>query len=274
MEYDNLNDTQLALLDKQEQWIHANTAGSGRHTIMQWVGGSLAHGLITSGSDIDMRCIAGMDRRSLLMQEDMPSIHDADIDCTLYSLKKELALLLRGSQLTLEALDLPKCCVIMKSELADELIENRSRFYTIHAIRTCIRTAENSLDRQCARAYADNASKAAVIRHISKSYAEARRLLSLANLLMDDGIFPAHHPDDGFLSVLRHIRTGAYAITDDNAGMACIEDNMMNDARRMLHDTEEKMASCSLPENPTDDTIAWCDGILMDYNAGIINNLI
>lgn len=271
----DMTPAQQEQLTAQLNWIDANIP-AGSQLIYVYIAGSYAHGLFNENSDIDMRAVIIEPAENILKQYEQPVIRNADIDCTIYSLKKHFEMILKGGQVSMESLRMPHECILLKEPIIDELAANRTVYYTKRNIKTCLKTAENQITKQTLRKIKniddENELKNAV-RHVSKATAEGIRLINVADYIMTNNEFPSHLPDENLLDNLDKIRNGSYAEINTKAKTVGMNAELLQYAKQLMGTVNDRLQSYTdLPDNTTDEAKAFSDSILIKANMMSIAN--
>lgn len=265
----DMTTAQQEQLTTQLNWINDNIP-DGANLVYVYIAGSYAHGLFTENSDIDMRAVVLESPENILKQYEEPVLRNADIDCTVYTLKKYIEMIHKGGQVVMESLDMPHECILLKEPIIDELIANRTLFYSKRNIRTCLKTAENQLTKQTLRKIKNMNDKNEVqdaIKHVSKATAEGIRLINIADYIMVNNEFPAHIPDDNLLDNLDKIRSGSYVSINEKTKTISMNTELIQYAKQLMKTTDAKLQSYSdMPDNITDEAKASSDSLLIKAN--------
>ncbi len=108
----------------------------GDRIILMGLGGSYAYGTYREGSDIDFRGITLNLPSDLLGLTEFEQYEDEKTDTVLYSFNKIVKLLLECNPNTCEILGLDDDQYLIKTELGQELLDNRSMFLSKRAARS------------------------------------------------------------------------------------------------------------------------------------------
>ena len=102
------------------------------------ISGSHAYGTANEDSDVDMRGIFIHDPASYLnvFNEPEPQISDSKNDITYFSLKRAFELLSKSNPNIIELLWMPEDCIKQKTEIMDEILENKHLFISKECFTT------------------------------------------------------------------------------------------------------------------------------------------
>ena len=111
------------------------------------ISGSHAYGTNVETSDVDLRGVALNSAREIFLGEDFEHVVNTDTDTTIYSFNKMLALLTANNPNTLEILGCKPEHYLVKTQVGQDLIDNRKLFLS----RNCIRTFGDYATKQLRR---------------------------------------------------------------------------------------------------------------------------
>lgn len=100
----------------------------GNNIILLGLGGSHAYNLATESSDLDVRGIALNSKKEILLNKDFEQVVDNPTDTTIYSFNKMIKLLTENNPNTLEILFLHPEHYLYKSNIGQELLDNKKLF--------------------------------------------------------------------------------------------------------------------------------------------------
>lgn len=119
----------------------------GDQIMLLGLGGSHAYGTETEGSDLDIRGIAAMSPRELLLGRDFEQVTDRTTDTVIYSFNKMIGLLVNTNPNTIEILGLKPEHYLWLSPAGKLLLENRKLFLSKRAIHSFGAYANAQLQR-------------------------------------------------------------------------------------------------------------------------------
>lgn len=119
----------------------------GDQILLLGLGGSHAYGTETEDSDLDIRGIAAMSSRELLLGRDFGQVTDRTTDTVIYSFNKMIGLLVNTNPNTIEILGLKPEHYLWLSPAGKLLLENRKLFLSKRAIHSFGAYANAQLQR-------------------------------------------------------------------------------------------------------------------------------
>ena len=108
----------------------------GKRIILMGLGGSYAYGANNENSDIDFRGITLQSTSDLLGMTTFEQYEDAHTDTVLYGFNKIVKLLLECNPNTIELLGLDENQYLIKTELGQQLLDNREMFLSKRAAKS------------------------------------------------------------------------------------------------------------------------------------------
>ena len=95
-----------------------------------WVSGSIAYGLDTEASDVDVRGFKVRSREEILTGRDFGTRANGGTDTSMHSFDKFLSLLAKANPEALNVLGLPGECVLLRGHALDVILQNADAFVT------------------------------------------------------------------------------------------------------------------------------------------------
>ena len=178
------------------------------HPLLVGYGGSIAYGLDTSESDIDIRGIfLNPPEEWIGLQPETEQLRPDDSDTVLYGLRKGMKLLLNGNPNVIELLGLRPEHVLYCSDEGKMILDNASVFLSQKAASTFGAFAVN-LRRQIQKQVNEGKTDA---KTLSKEMAHLIRVYAMGSELQEDGRVTTYRTYEHDL--LMDIRAGKYLDT-------------------------------------------------------------
>ncbi len=141
----------------------------GNRIILLGLGGSYAYGTNSEDSDLDIRGIALQGRSDLIGLTEFEQFTDTGTDTVIYGFNKVVRLLLKCTPNVLEILGLDDDQYIIKTDIGQELLDNKALFLTKRAARSFGGYADSQLRRLQNAIARDSMPQAEREEHILKS---------------------------------------------------------------------------------------------------------
>lgn len=149
----------------------------GDNIIFLAVSGSNLYGTATETSDLDIRGIALDTKESLLGLDNFKQHSDKKTDTVVYSFKRFIQLLIKGSPNTIELLFAPKENILYCNEIGQLLLDNRDLFLSQEIAKTFVGYSKGMINQTRKEFASENPHRYKTLMHLFRIIVEINELL-------------------------------------------------------------------------------------------------